>query len=88
MKNNFGNVIDKDMKTFIITWTAFNVLDVQIGQGKTKVKNSLNDCIAKIKLEKYLKKKFPLMNYVIIGICVEDDGFDLNDFFSLFNIKK
>jgi len=67
------------MATYIISWTVFNVLDVQVSSGKTKVKNAENELIAKIKLESYLKKKYNTFNYVIMDSCEKD--FDIPDSF-------
>lgn len=60
------------MKTYLIEYRALDAQNIVIKEGKIKVKNKMSQMQAKIDLEKYLIKKLPNFNKLIVLKCDED----------------
>lgn len=71
-------------KTYLITYSYYLNDGTKISNKKIKVKNSMSDLHAKIKLEQYLKKHSSDFGNLIVHSCVEDVNI-FGDIFSSFN---
>lgn len=61
----------KANKSYIIEYKAYNPIGVCISDQPIKVKNCMSDIHAKVKLEKYLKKKYKYFYNLEIISCDE-----------------
>ena len=67
------------MKTYLIDYIVYGNGNIVIKQGVMRAKNRYSELDAKIKLEVFLKKKYPAFNRLVIASCVEDKP--INDIF-------
>lgn len=71
------------MSTYLITYIAYNSIDVIIKEGSIKVKNQDTEIGAKVNLEKYLKKKYKYFNKLVITKCeIDFDDDAMNQMFN------
>lgn len=75
------------MKTYIIDYCVY-LNDGYFESHTMKVKNAPGEAVAKVRLEGYLKKKWPNFNRLVVYKCREDilGGMGMNGLFG--NIFK
>lgn len=73
-------------KQYLIEFTAFDNSNQIAKEGKIVVKKCANEFHAKVKLEKFIKKKFPKTENIVIHSCKEDN-YIMQQFRDIFNGK-
>lgn len=52
---------------YLINYIAYDFSNIIVKQGTMKVKNCFNELHAKMKLEKYLKSKYPIIENITMS---------------------
>jgi len=62
-------------KNYILRYTAIDINRYPVKRGNMRVRNSINELDAKVRLEAYLKKKYPGVDKLIVYACKKENYF-------------